>query len=56
MHNETIDCAKTALCFVVAVILAVVLIWLFPDKNVSMVGSLPLAGRAEGNQRQTASE
>jgi hypothetical protein len=56
MHEEAIDYLTTAARFAVAVILAVSLIWLFPDKHVSIFGSLPLAGRAESDQRQTASE
>ena len=41
-HEKAIDYLKTALCFVAAAIVGIILIWLFPDKNISICTSSTL--------------
>jgi hypothetical protein len=44
MSDKPSDYMKTALCFVVAIIVAIVLIRIFPDKNAPMFGSATIEG------------
>ena len=53
MHEKPSDYMKTALCFVVAIIVAIVLIWIFPDRNAPMFGSVTIE---EGSPQQSTSD